>query len=96
MFALAGRQKVAPIMFIGNHMTYRDIIVNDMQIRVEAPDDINKFIARNESFSVSGHNCRGEGGDFITEIENKHLKSHLPPGVPTLKHWVEAARNHEV
>ena len=77
-------------------MTYRDIIVNDMQIRVEAPDDINKFIARNESFSVSGHNCRGEGGDFITEIENKHLKSHLPPGVPTLKHWVEAARNHEV
>ena len=67
-----------------------------MQIRVEAPDDINKFIAGNESFAVSGNNCRGEGGDYITEIENKHLKTHLPPGIPILKHWVEAARNHEV
>ena len=67
-----------------------------MQIRVEAPDDINKFIARNESFSVPGDNCRREGGDYITKIENKHLKSHLPPGLPTLKHWVEVAHNHEV
>ena len=97
LFALAGRQKVAPcLLFIGNHMIYRDIIVNDMQIRVEAPDDINKFIARNELFSVSRDNCKEKGGDYITEIENKHLKSHLPPGVPILKHWVEAARNHEV
>ena len=96
LFALAGHQKVAPVMFTGNHMTYCDIIVNNMQIRVEAPNDINKFIARNESFSTSGDNCRVEGGDYITEIENKHLKSHLPPGVPTLKHWVEPAHNHEV
>ena len=96
LFALAWRQKVAPIMFIGNLMICRDIIVNDMQIRVEAPDDINTFLARNESFSVSGDNCRGEEGDYITEIENKHLKSHLPPGVPALKNWVETACNHEV
>ena len=25
-----------------------------------------------------------------------HLRSHLPPGVSTLKHRVEAARNHDV
>ena len=65
-------------------MIYRDIIVNDMQVRVEAPDDINKLIAQNESFSGSGDDCRGEGGGG--EIENKYLKSHLPTGVPTLKH----------
>ena len=50
LFALAGRQNVAPITFIGNHMIYRDIVVNNTQVRVEAPDDINKFIVRNESF----------------------------------------------
>ena len=47
-FAFDGRQNVAPIMFIGNHMIYRDIVVNDMQITVEDPDDINKFITKNE------------------------------------------------
>ena len=55
-----------------------------MQVRVEAPDDINKLIAQNESFSGSGDDCRGKGGGG--EIENKYLKSHLPTGVPTLKH----------
>ena len=60
LFALAGCQKVVLIMFIGNHMIFRDIIVNDMQIRVEAPDDIDKFIAQNESFLVSADYCRGE------------------------------------
>ena len=35
-------------MFIGNHMIYRDIVVNDIQITVEDPDDINKFITKNE------------------------------------------------
>ena len=37
-------------MFICNHMIYYDIILNDMQIRVKFPDDINKFIARSELF----------------------------------------------
>ena len=47
-------------------------------------------------FSVSGDNCRGEGGNYITEIKNKHLKNNLSPGVSTLKNWVEVAQNHEV
>ena len=95
-FALAGRQKVAPIMFVGNHIIYRDLLINDMKIRVEAPTEVKKYIEDNESFSRSGDPNRGEGGDYITENENRHLKSHLSPGVPTLKQWVIAARNHEM
>ena len=38
----------------------------------------------------------GEGGDYVTENENRHLKSHLSPSVPSLKNWQEAARNHNI
>ena len=95
-FALAGRQKVAPLMYINEHRIYHDLLHNDMRIRVQAPKEIKEYIERNESFSRSGDETRGEGGDYITENENKHLKSHLPPGVPTLQSWRQAARNHQV
>jgi hypothetical protein len=94
-FTIAGRQKIAPIMFIQNHPIYQMIIFRDMQIRCEAPDEVRKYIESNESFSPSGDHYRGEGGDFIVENENRSLKSHLPPGVPTLRRWVLASRSLE-
>ena len=55
-----------------------------------------KLISRNESYSRSGDPSKGEGGDYVTENENRHLKSHLSPGLPSLKNWQEAARNHNI
>ena len=95
-YAMAGRQKAAPIMFIGKHIIYKSLILNDMKLRVEAPAEVRNFINQNESFSRSGDPCRGEGGNYITETENKHLKSHLPPGVPTVNSWIKASRNHAI
>ena len=46
------------------------------------------------SLSRSGDSLRG-GGDYLTENENCHLKSHLPPGVPMLQNWIISNRNHE-
>ena len=56
-----------------------------MQIQIEAPEEIKTFISRNESYSRSGDPSKGEGGDYVTENENRHLKSHLSPGLPSLK-----------
>ena len=67
-----------------------------MKIRAEAPPEIQQYIAQNESFSVSGDPFHGEGGDYITETKNKHLKSNLSPGVPTLQNWVAASRSHKL
>ena len=67
-----------------------------MKIRVEALAEVRNFINQNESFSRSGDSCRGEGGDYITEIENKHLKSHLSPGIPTVNSWIKASWNHVI
>ena len=52
--AIVGRQEVPPLMFIKNHLIYRTLIINDMQIRVEAPPYIQEYIMKNESFSRSG------------------------------------------
>ena len=38
---------------------------------------------------------RGEGGNYVTKIENKHLKSHLSPGVPTRNRWIVTSRNYK-
>ena len=95
-FLVAGRQKAAKIMFFNRHDIYRPIIVHDMEIRVLAPPEVKNYIVQNESFSRSGDTYRGEGGDYVTETENKHLKSNLPPGVPSFEKWQMTSRNHKL
>ena len=79
--AIAGRQAVVPLIFIENHLIYQNLIVNDMQIRVEAFPKVQEYIMKNESFSRSGDTYRGVEGDYISETENKHVKGHLGPGI---------------
>ena len=66
-----------------------------MKIRFQTPREVADYISRNESFCRSGDTLRGEGGDYLAENENRHLKSHLPPGVPTLQCWNISRRNHQ-
>ena len=93
---MAGRQKAAPIMLIGKCIIYESLILNDMKMRVQAPAEVRNFINQNESFSRLADPCRAESGDYITEAENKHLKSHLSPGIPTVNSWIKASRNHAI
>ena len=93
-FLLAGRQKAGK-MFFNKHNIYRSIITNDMKCRVVAPPVAADCIAKNELFSQSGCSLRGDGGDYITENENKYLKQNLPPGVPSFEKWKIASWNHK-
>ena len=93
--AIAGRQAVAALMFIGNHLIYQTLMITNMQIRVEVPPEA-QYIMRNEPFSRSGNTCCGEGGEYITETENKHIKRHVSPGVPSIAHWIKASRNDKM
>ena len=67
LYALAGRQKIAPLMFVGRHHIYKQLIVNDMKIRVEAPPKVATYITLNESFSRSGN----EGKEVIILLKMK-------------------------
>ena len=60
-FMLAGRQAVAPLMFIGKHRIYQHIIVRDLLIRSTSPDEVLNYIEKNESYSVLGDCTREEG-----------------------------------
>lgn len=90
-----GRPTVAPIMYTGRHTIYQNLLLNDMTVRTAAPSEVRDFITNNEAYSRSGEPNKGEGGDYITENENRALKSQLPPDVPTLNSWVETSRNDE-
>lgn len=91
---LAGRQALCPLMYAGKHPIYQKILYNDMVVRVCAPEILKEYICRNESFSATGDSTKGEGGDYLTEGENRGLKSHLPPGKPTLELWQQSSRCH--
>ena len=97
-FYVVSKQKEAYVMFFNMtwHDIYRTILRNDMKARALAPDVVNEYMAQNESFSWSWNKFKGEGGDYVTENENKHLKSNLPPGVPSFTRWQMASRDHEV
>ena len=80
-FYVACRQKAAYVMLFNKHNIYRTILRNDMKTGALAPDAVNKYMVQNQSFSQSGNKFKGEGGDYVTENENKHRESNLPPGV---------------
>lgn len=67
-----------------------------MLIRTNAPEQVLQYIELNESFSRSGDDCKGEGGDYVTESQNRSLKSILPPGKPTVKDWQTSSRCHNL
>ena len=52
-----------------DHMIYCDIVVNDTQIRVEDPDDINRFITQNESSLESRDNYRGKEVNTLPKMK---------------------------
>ena len=49
-------------------------MVNDMKIRVQAPKEVADYISRNQSFSKCGETLCGNGGNYVTENKNRHLK----------------------
>ena len=89
---LAGRQRLAPLMFIGRNRIHQRLLLRDMISRQQQPPAVKQFVERTTTYSVSGENTRHEGGDFILEAKNKLVKSWIPPGVLSFDQWVHATR----
>ena len=92
-FMLAGRSVVTDLFYGFNCTMYQEIEFKDIMARSLAPQEIKQFMSANESFSVSGHPSKGEGGDFLLESFNRRTKRWLPPGLPTEEHWLKVCRN---
>lgn len=77
-YIMAGKCKFMKLFYGFNHTFYQEIIYRDMKTRVLAPPSVQEFLQRTESFSVSGHPSKGEGGDFVLEAFNRRSKRWLP------------------
>ncbi|KAF0312109.1 hypothetical protein FJT64_017088 [Amphibalanus amphitrite] len=77
---LSGRQRFAPVFYTGPNDTYQRLLLRDTLQRVQAPPVIQQYLRAATSFTVTGDETRGEGGDFILEAKNRETKasgSHL-------------------
>lgn len=72
---------------------YMEAYIRDFMIRMQCPSVVSEFIANHESYSVSGNECKGEGGDFVLENLNRSSKSFMPPGMPSKERWKIIYRN---
>lgn len=61
--------------------------IRDSLTRIQCPPEVLAFIERHESYSLSGNESKGEGGDFVLEAKNRETKRLVPSGVPTNQIW---------
>ena len=89
----AAKAKFSPLFFGLNMPFYMETYIRDSILRTQYPMEILRFIEENESYSVSGNDSKGEGGDFILEAKNRKTKMWIPSGVPDDKKWLSVCRN---
>lgn len=85
--------KFSPLFFGLNMSFYMETFVRDLFVRVQCPPEVLAFIEDNESYSVSGNESKGEGGDFILENYNRKTKLLIPAGLPDNNKWLQVCRN---
>jgi len=89
----ASKNKFAPLFFGLNMPFYMETFVRDSLMRLQCPPELSVFIEAHESYSVSGNESKGEGGDFILEAKNREVKRLVPAGVPDNSTWINICRN---
>lgn len=67
--------------------------IRDVMIRMQCPSVAFEFVAHYESYSVSGNESKGEGGDFVLENLNRTSKIFMPPGLASEERWKIIYRN---
>ncbi|XP_076087738.1 uncharacterized protein LOC143058159 [Mytilus galloprovincialis] len=92
----AGKFKFSPLFFGLNMPFYMETFIRDSFVRVQCPHDILAFIEKNESYSVSGNESKGEGGDFVLENFNRKTKMWVPAGLPDKPKWLQVCRNIDI
>lgn len=61
-------------------------------IRIQCPSAVHDFIKQNESYSVSGNESKGEGGDFVFENLNRTSNIFMLPCLVSDEKWLTISR----
>ena len=93
---LSSRTKFSSL-FSGLNMTgYQEIDIRDITMQVLAPSAVTDHLNKNESYSMSVHPSKGEGGDFVLENKNRRIKMLIPSGVPSENRWLRVCRSFDI
>ena len=90
---MAARVQFAPLFFSFQHPKNQQLYLRDIWQRVQMTEILQNYLSAWESFSVSGKENAGQGGDFLHEEPNKRIKSFLPSVMPTEDVWRKICRN---
>ena len=93
---MAAQIQFAPLFYSLDHPTHQVLHIRDLFERAQIPDRIRSYVESHESFSSSGLQNRGQGGDFVQEESNKLIKLLLPPSIYTFPEiWTHVCRKNE-
>ncbi len=84
---MVARAALVPLFYGKHPPMYHVLLLRDMCMRVNSPDDVRQHIEATESFTLSGNELTGQGADFIQEQSNKEVKCFLPRGFLGAKIW---------
>jgi hypothetical protein len=87
----AGKTKFSPLSFGLNMPIYMETYIRDSFFRLQCPEKVRVFLEENDSYSVSGNDSKGEGGDFILESKTRKTKMWIQNGVTDNK-WLNVCR----
>ena len=90
---MAASVQFAPLFFSFQHPKNQQLYLRDIWLRVQMTGILQNYLSARESFSVSGKENAGQGGDFLHEEPNKHIKSLLLSVMPTKDIWRKICRN---
>lgn len=80
---MASHAQFAPLFYSIHHPKYQQLYLRDIWLRVQMPETLQNHLSIHKSFSLSGKENSGQGGDFLHEELNKKIKSLLPPIMAT-------------
>ena len=89
-YALAGRQKTAPVMFFNKHDLYHPIIYNDMKVRVLEPPQVENYL-KNKIFQEQEIISQGKVGIILQK-----LKTNISRTISSLVYQVLKSREWQV
>ena len=86
----------APLFYGKSHGKYQELLLRDMCMRVNMPQEVRLYVESTESFSLTGSGTNGQGADFLQEEANREVKSLLPSGAVTQDTWLKVNNTTEL
>ena len=85
------KARFSPLFYGLSISFYMETFFRVSVLRAKCPPELLNFLENHEFYSVSGNDCKGEGGDCVLESFNRNIIR----GLPEEQSWIRGCRNVE-